>query len=137
MSTKTQLRHDLTDHALVGHCRREGDDGGPLVAVWFDDPEAGVKLGLRIRTAAQARALVEAAQVAQAELAAAEMEHEGAYLGEPEILLDRRSDEPRRTEPRRFESLGRRAEDLGKPDLDDLDPDAWVDGAFERLARGN
>ena len=72
-NTHTNFRHDLTDHALVGSTARECDEGGALVAIYFDDPAAGVKIGLRVRTLAQAEALV-AAAIATRDALAEELE---------------------------------------------------------------
>lgn len=109
---KTTIRHDLTDGALVGTHTREGDDGGSVVAVWFSDDEAQVRIGLRLHTIDQAEALVIAAAEARDALIEELRERDAMYLEEDGaetcILLNRRKSD----QDRRGTNRGRRKTDL-------------------------
>lgn len=59
------IKHDLSERAVVGHIVRECDETGAVVALTISDQKADVQIGIRIRTLAQARALREAAEQAE------------------------------------------------------------------------
>jgi hypothetical protein len=54
---KTSFRHDLGTGAAIGKIARLADDGSEIVAVTFEDEAASVRVGIRLRTVAQAAEL--------------------------------------------------------------------------------
>lgn len=64
----SKVRIDLGDNALIGAVARLGDDGGPVAAVWIEDPGTNVRIGFRLRAVEQADELLRAVTEARTAL---------------------------------------------------------------------